>query len=101
MCGHIFIYPQEERVKVVDVSVMNKICSGKFYNDDRKLISVSYLYSYNLKHAFSLIINNACSFLAAEHPTLRLCYRCFSPVRKSLGAVSKSHKLNKLKCDWI
>lgn len=42
MC-HIFIYPQEERVKVVDVSVMNKICNGKFYNDNRKLISVSYI----------------------------------------------------------
>ena len=62
---------------------------------------MNYLYSYNLKHAFSLIMH--VPILAAEHPTLRLCYRCFSPVRKSLGAVSKSHKLNKLtrKCIYF
>ena len=43
MCMHAYIYSQKEQVKVIDVSVMNKICSGKFYNDGRKLIRVSCL----------------------------------------------------------
>ena len=43
---HIRIYIQKEIVTVVDVDVMNKICSGKFCNDDRKMIRVSRLYKW-------------------------------------------------------
>ena len=65
MCGHIIIYPQKERVIVVDVSVMNQICSGKLYNDDRKLIRVSYIECTACIHQFNNVLT-----LATEHPTL-------------------------------
>ena len=41
MISYIYIIRMMHTV-VIDVNVINKICSGKFYSDGKKLINVSH-----------------------------------------------------------